>query len=62
MNSSPTITGVINSRRMRWAMYAEAWGITNYIYKILVRKHDVKDQFGDLGTDGRVLLKHILKK
>jgi hypothetical protein len=36
-------------------------GETRNTYKILVGKHEAKEPFGDLGADGRIILKCILK-
>jgi len=49
---SPSIVGVIESRRMRWAGHVACIGESRDIYRVLVGKHEGKRPFGRPGIDG----------
>jgi hypothetical protein len=46
LHSSPNITSVIKSKRMRWAGYVTCMGETGDAYKTFVRNHEVKISLG----------------
>jgi hypothetical protein len=59
--SSPNINRVIKSRT-RWGGHVACMTEMRNVYnKILVEKPE-RDHLGDLGTDGRIILRRILKK
>jgi hypothetical protein len=60
--SSPNIIRVIKSRIMRWAGHVARMGDMRGAYWVLMGKLVVKNNLEDLGIDGRILLKFILKK
>jgi len=54
--SSPNILRVIKSRRVRWAGHAARVGEERGVYRVLLRKLEGRDQWGDLGVDGWIIL------
>jgi hypothetical protein len=52
----------IKSQRMRWAENVARIGDSRVAYRVLVRRLRQRDHLGDLGVDGRMLLKRIFKK
>ena len=59
---SPNIVRVIKPRRMRWAGHVACMGQRRGIYRVLVGKPEGKDQLGDPGLDGRMILERIFRK
>jgi len=53
---------VIKSRRMRWAGHVALMWEGRHIYRVLVGKPEGKDHLGDLGVDGRMILRWIFRK
>jgi hypothetical protein len=62
MYSSPNTTGVIKSWKMRWAGDVACMGEERIVYRILIRSLKEIGYWGDLGVDGRIILKYILKE
>ena len=61
-NSSPNITRVIQSRRMRGAGHVAIWG-SGEVYTVFCwRDPRERDPLEDLGVDGRIILKWNFKK
>ena len=57
LHCSPNIFRVIKSIRMRWAGYVARMGERRGVYRISVGKPEGKDNLGDPGVDGRIILK-----
>jgi hypothetical protein len=47
---------------MRWVLYVARMGYTRGAYTVLMRRREGKNHLKDIGVDGRVILKWILKK
>ena len=54
---SPSIVRVIKSRRMRWARHVARLGEMRGVYRVLVGKSEVRDQLGNPGVDGRIIIR-----
>ena len=54
--SLPNIVRVTKSRRMRWAGNVARMGEARGLYRVMVGKPEERDQWGDLGVDGRIIL------
>ena len=59
---SPTIVGVIKSRKLRWACYVARMEEGRSPLKILTVRPTGKRPLGSLGVDGRTILEWTLKK
>jgi hypothetical protein len=60
--SLPNIVWVIKLRRMRWQVHVARMGEWRGIYRVLVGKQRERDQFGDAGIEGRIILRWIFRK
>jgi hypothetical protein len=60
--SSPNIARVTKSRRMRWAGHVAPMAEGRVLYRVLVSKPEGKDQWGDLGVDGRIIFRQIFRQ
>jgi hypothetical protein len=59
LNSSLNFVQVIKSRRMRWAGHLAHMGERKGVYRVLVGNLRVGEHLGDLGVDGRIILRWI---
>ena len=59
---SPKIVRVIKSRRMRWAGHVARMGEERGVYRVLVVNLRERDHCGDLGVDGKIILRWIFRK
>ena len=53
---------VIKSRRMRWAGHVARVGEEKGVYRVLVGKPEGRNDWGDLGVDGRIVLRWISRR
>ena len=60
--SSPNAIRVIKSWKMRWAGDVACMGEERIVYRILIRSLKEIGCWEDLGVDGRIMLKYILKE
>jgi len=60
--SSPNIVRVIKSIKMRWAGHVARMGEERAVYRVLVRKPDGRNHWGNLGVDGWIILGRISRK
>jgi len=54
--SSPNIVRVIKSRRTRWAGHVARMVEERAVYRVLLGKPEGRNQWGDLGVDGWIIL------
>jgi len=63
LDSPPDIVQVIKLKIMRWAWHVAYMGERRGLYRDLVGKPErKKDHWGDLGVDGRIILRRIFRK
>jgi len=62
MYSSPNIVRVIKSRRIRRAGHVARMGEERGVYWVLVGKPEGRNQWGDLGVDGWIILGRISRR
>jgi hypothetical protein len=62
LNSSPNIIRVKKSRRMRWAGHVARMVKKRVVYRVLVGKPGERDNLGEPGSDGRIMLRWIFRK
>jgi hypothetical protein len=60
--SSSTIMRVMKSRRMIWAGHVVRMGEGRGVYRILVENLREREDWGDPGVDGRIILRRIFSK
>jgi hypothetical protein len=60
--SSPNTVRVIKSRRMRWAGHVARMGERRGYTRFWWENLRERDHLGDLGLDGRIILKWIFRK
>ena len=58
----PNIVRVIKSRRMRWAGHVVHMGEERGVYSVLVGKPEGRNNWGDLGVDGRIIFERISRR
>ena len=56
---SPNIVRVIKSRRIRWAEHVARVGEERGVFRFLVGKPEGKNNRGDIGVDGWIILGRI---
>ena len=54
--SLPNIVRLVKSRRVRWAGHVARMGEGRVVHRVLVRKHEVKNHWGDPDVDGIILI------
>jgi hypothetical protein len=59
---SPNIVRVTKSRRMRWAGHVVRMGVRRGVYRVWWGNLRERDQLGDPGVDGRIILRWIFMK
>ena len=62
LKSSSNIVRVIKSRIMRGAGYVKRMGERRCVCSVLVGNLRDRDHLGNLGIDGRIILRRILRK
>jgi len=60
--SSPNIVRVVKSRRMRWAGHVARMGRGEVCIGFLWGNLGERDQWGEPGVDGRIILRWIFRK
>jgi hypothetical protein len=60
--SLPNIVRVVKSKRMRWAGHVVLMGEGRGVHRVLVGRPEGRDQWGDRGVDGRIILRWIFRK
>ena len=60
--SSSNIARVIKLRRMRWTGHVARMGEKRGVYRILLGKPEERNHWGDLGTDGWIILGWICRR
>jgi hypothetical protein len=60
--SSPSVIGMVKSRRMRWAGHVARMGEQRNAYRILVGNPEGKDHWEDQDVGGWTILKWILER
>jgi hypothetical protein len=60
--TSPDIIRVIKSKCVRWAGHIGRIEQLRCVYKIFVRSPEGRDNMGELGVGGKVILKWVLRK
>ena len=58
----PIFCGWLKSRRMRWAGHVARMGKGRGVHRVLVRKPEGKNHWGDPDIDGRIILRSIFRK
>jgi hypothetical protein len=58
---SPNIIRMVKSRRMRWVGHVAQMGDRSGAYRVLVGDLRDRDHLEDLGIDGRIISKWMLK-
>jgi hypothetical protein len=59
--SSPNITRIMKSRKMRWARHVARMGERRGVHRVLVGKPEGKNHLEGPGVDGRIILKRIFR-
>ena len=59
---SPNVLQVIKSRRMRWAEHVARMSERRDVCRVLVGDPRERNHWGDLGVDGRIILRWIFRK
>jgi hypothetical protein len=62
LHTSSNILRAIKQARMKWEVRVARTGERRGAYTILVGKPEERDQLEDLGPDGRIILKRIIKE
>jgi len=60
--TSPNIVRLIKSRRMRWAGHVTRMDEERGMYRVLLGKTEGRNQWGDLGVDGWIILGWISRR
>jgi len=59
---SPNNVRLIKSRRMRWAGHVARICERRGVYRVLMRRPEGKNNYGDPGVDRKIILSWIFKK
>jgi hypothetical protein len=59
---SPNIVPLIKSKRMRWERQAASMGKSRGVYRVWWGNLRERDNLGDKGLDGRIILRWIFRK
>jgi hypothetical protein len=60
--SLPNVVRVVKSRRMRWAGHVSRIGEERWVHRVLVRKPEGKNHWGEPGENWRIILRWIFRK